>query len=119
MLDRVGTDGKFHLLLSLQSPRARRVLSNKYRKTSPICRDKPKRDSSRKTRAKRKGSSLRRPTISQERDGKKKRRPAPLGMTVLGVAVLCRSQSCDPKERFADFYCLPVRRRIKSASAWR
>jgi hypothetical protein len=29
-------------------------------------------------------SSLRRPTISQERDGKKKRRPAPLGMTVLG-----------------------------------
>jgi len=39
-------------------------------------------------------SSLRRPTISQERDGKKKRRPAPLGMTVVrccGVRVRVRT----------------------------
>jgi hypothetical protein len=34
---------------------------------------------------------LRRPTISRERDGKKKRRPASLGMTVVGFAVPCRS----------------------------
>jgi len=42
------------------------------------------------TKAKR-DSSLRRPTASQERSGKKKHRPAPLGMTVFGCAALCRS----------------------------
>jgi hypothetical protein len=67
--------------------------------------------SSRQRRGMVQRSRMRRPTISsrktirdaksaQERDGKKKHRPAPLGMTVLGVAVLCRSSFGSVQDKF-------------------